>query len=68
LSNLRMLLFGVAIGYGIGFLQFGRSADPMHKITFCAHEMEAKERAAGMTPDDDTKQANLNECAKNGAR
>lgn len=61
----RTLVLGVAIGYGIGLLQYGRtSADPMHRITLCAHELEAKERANGFTPDEDMKQANLNECAK----
>ncbi|MEX3856538.1 MULTISPECIES: hypothetical protein [Paraburkholderia] len=45
-----MLILGLAIGYGIGFLQYRRAdADPMRKITLCAHELEAKERANGIT-------------------
>ncbi|MGF6838827.1 hypothetical protein QF001_002694 [Paraburkholderia youngii] len=64
-----MLIPGLAIGYGIGFLQYRRAdADPMRKITLCAHELEAKERANGITPDDDMKQINLNECAKQTAK
>ena len=69
MSSTRALILGVAIGYGIGFLQYGRATDdPMHKITLCAHKLEAKERANGITPDDDMKQVNLNECAKDSAK
>ncbi|MEX3845586.1 hypothetical protein ACLFKS_37375 [Paraburkholderia sp. BR10879] len=69
LSTMRALILGLVIGYGVGFLQYGRApADPLHKITLCAHELEAKERANGITPDDDMKEANQNACAKGSAK